>query len=409
MAKPVVSIVRCDEYDLDRIEDAVRRGIDLIGGMASFVEPGQRVLLKPNLVRSMTPDRAATTHPTVVAAVAKMVIEAGARPVIVESPGGPYSTLLLRNTYRRTEMNWVAEATGAELNLDVTSTQVPHPEGVVLHRLDVVQPLLDADVVINLPKLKTHNLTGLTLAVKNLFGLVPGAVKISYHSKMQDHERFYQGMVDILTYVRPALDLMDAVIAMEGQGPSGGEPRQIGAIVASADALALDTVCAAMVGFGPREVGTTSVAADRGLTSGRVEDLELVGEPLASLRVADFRRGIQASVDPGLVPRALRWLLGVSEAASDGYDEDTTERSAMHALSHSWLWRQLVATPRAGPKCTACGFCVEHCPVDAIEIIDGRAHMDARMCIRCYCCHELCPALAVELFRPLLGRLMYGK
>ena len=409
MAKPVVSIVRCDEYDLDRIEDAVRRGIDLIGGMASFVEPGQRVLLKPNLVRSMTPDRAATTHPTVVAAVAKMVIEAGATPVIVESPGGPYSQLLLRNNYRRTEMNWVVEVTGAELNLDVTSTQVSHPEGKVLHRLDIVRPLLDADVVINLPKLKTHNLTGLTLAVKNLFGLVPGAVKISYHSKMQDRARFYEGMVDILTYVRPALNIMDAVVGMEGQGPSGGEPRQIGAIVASADALALDSVCAAMVGFAPREVGTTSVAADRGLTPGHLEGLELVGEPLESLVVSDFVRGIQASVDPGLVPRAMRWVLGVSEAASDGYDEDASERSVMHALSHSWLWRQLVATPRAGPECTACGFCVRHCPVDAIEIIDGRAHMDTRKCIRCYCCHELCPALAVELYRPLLGRLVFGK
>ena len=409
MLKPVVSIVRCDDYGLERTEPAIRRAVDLVGGMASFVQPGQRVLLKPNLVRSMTPDRAATTHPTVVAAVARMVIESGAKPFIVDSPGGPYSTLLLRNNYRRTEMNWVAQVTGAELNLDVTSTQVPHPEGEVLHRLDIVQPLLDADVVINLPKLKTHNLTGLTLAVKNLFGLVPGAVKISYHSKMQDQARFFQGMVDILTYVRPTLNIMDAVIGMEGQGPSGGDPRGIGAIVASADALALDSVCAAMVGFAPREVGTTSVAADRGLTPGRLDGLELVGEPLENLLVPDFCRGIQASVDPGMVPRAMRWLLGVSEAASDGYDEDATERSVMHALSHSWLWRQLVATPRAGPRCTACGYCVEHCPVDAIEIIEGRAHMDSRRCIRCYCCHELCPALAVELYRPLLGRLAYGK
>jgi ferredoxin len=163
-----------------------------------------------------------------------------------------------------------------------------------------------------------------------------------------------------------------------------------------------------MVGFDPREVGTTAVAADRGLTPGRLQGLALVGEPLENVVVSDYVRGIQASVDPGLVPRALRWLLGVGAEASDGYDENASTRSVMHAVSHSWLWRQLLASPRAGPECTACGFCVKHCPVNAIEIVDGRARMDTRKCIRCYCCHELCPALAVELYRPLLGKLVFG-
>ena len=174
-----------------------------------------------------------------------------------------------------------AAACGAEVNEDQSGVQVSHPEGVLLHRLDLLRVATEVDVIINLPKLKTHNLTGLTLGVKNLFGLVPGAIKIGYHAKLQDRERFAQALLDIYTYDRPALTLMDAVVGMEGNGPTGGTPRPIGALVASADTLACDTVCAALVGLDPLRVLTTEVAARRGLCSGRLEDVELVGDPLA--------------------------------------------------------------------------------------------------------------------------------
>ena len=405
MTTPQVALVSCPDYDFAQVEAAVRRAIGLLGGMNAFVRSGQRVLLKPNLLRAVPPERAATTHPTVVAAVARLVVEVGAHPIIVESPGGPYSAGLLRMSYRKTGMSWAAEVGGAELNFDVESTQVSHPEGKMLHRLDVVRPLLDVDAVINLAKLKTHNLTTLTLAVKNLFGLVPGTVKIGYHAKLQERERFCEGLVDILTYVKPVLSIMDAIVAMEGEGPSGGDPRQVGAIVASADALAVNVVSAVLVGFDPLDVLTTKVAANRGLTTGQLEDLDIVGDPLDTLRVADFRRGIEAIADPGLLPRVLRGLLKVSSSAEGG---DARGRGLGRALTSGWVWRQLVAMPRAGNKCTGCGYCARHCPVDAIQVVDGKAHMDTRICIRCYCCHELCPESAVELRKPLLGRLVLG-
>jgi uncharacterized protein (DUF362 family)/ferredoxin len=395
---PRVSLVRCDDYELERVEAAVRRAVDLLGGMAAFVQPGQRVLLKPNLVRPAAPDRAVSTHPTVVAAVARLVAEAGGRAVIVESPGGPYSPGVLRSVYRRTGMDWAAEVSGAELNQDTSAQQVSVPEGVALRLLDLVQPALEADAIINLPKLKTHNLTTLTLAVKNLFGLVPGAIKIGYHAKMPDRRLFSQGMLDILTYLRPALNVMDAVVAMEGNGPSGGDPRQVSAMLASPDALALDVAAAALVGFDPTDVSTTEAAVERGLTSGRVEDLELVGDPLGELRVAGFRRGINAAIDPGLLPVWAARLLGA----------DGERRTLFEAVTTGWLGKQLVAYPRAGNGCTGCGFCAQHCPVNAITVVGGRARMDTRVCIRCYCCHELCPENAVELRRTLLGRLLSG-
>ena len=405
---PRVALTACADYDAARVEAAIRLTVDRLGGMGAFVKPGQRILLKPNLVRAAAPDRAISTHPTVVAAVAKLVVEAGGRPAIVESPGGPYSAAALRLIYRKTEMTWASEAGGAELNYDVATAQVSHPEGQMLHRLDLVQALLDADAVINLPKLKTHNLTTLTLAVKNLFGLVPGSLKISYHAKLQERERFCQGLVDILTYVKPTLNIMDAIVGMEGNGPSGGAPRALGVIIASADALAVDIVSAALVGIAPLRVQTTEVAARRGLTSGRLEDIELVGESLDQLRVADFRMGIEAEMDPGLLPKPLRKLVEIAQPGKYTERKDARGRGLGRALTSGWLWRQLVAVPRVGKGCLGCGVCAKHCPVGAIRMVDKRAQIDTRKCIRCYCCHELCPEEAIELRKPWLGRLLIG-
>ena len=403
-----VSLVQCSEYDLEKVGAAIRRSIDLLGGIAAFVKPGQRVLLKPNLLRPASQDRGVSTHPTVVAAVAKLAIEAGAYPIIVESSGGPYTPSLLKLTYRKTGMLWAAEVSRAELNFNVESVQVPHPDGKVLRRLDLVKPVTEVDAVINLPKLKTHNLTTLTVAVKNLFGLVPGLLKMSYHAKLQNAARFSQGLNDIATYIKPALTIVDAVIAMEGNGPSGGDLRHLGVIVAGLDPFAVDVACAALVGFDPLDVLTTRMAAKDGLTTGRLEDVRLIGDPLDSLRVTDFRAGAATAIDPGLLPRRLLALAGESDASEGADGNQPRRRGWFGRLAYGWATRQLVVLPSAGSKCIGCGQCAKSCPVGAIEIVNGKAQMDAGKCIRCYCCHELCPEEAVELRRPWFGRLLMG-
>ncbi len=234
---------------------------------------------------------------------------------------------------------------------------------------------------------------------------MPGALKIGYHARLSERDRFGHGMVDIYTYVRPTLNLIDAVVGMEGEGPSGGTPRAIGALVASADALAADVAATALVGMEPLSVLTTRMAAERGLISGRLADLELVGDPLAELRVADFRPGSESKGRRGLLPdfvrRALRPVL------PPGNPQDGRRGLGLVALAaNTWVWQQVVTYPVAGPNCTGCGFCARHCPAEAIAVVNGAASMDLQRCIRCYCCHELCPELAVELHRPWLGRLL---
>lgn len=398
-----VALTRCADYDPAQVEAALRRSVDLLGGIGAFVHPGQRVLLKPNLLRALPPERAATTHPSVVAAMARIVIEVGGKPLILDSPGGPYSVAPLRFVYKRSGMILAAEQSGAELNYDVGAAQVSHPQGQVMKRLDLVKPVTECDAVINLAKFKTHNLTTLTLAIKNLFGLVPGVLKIGYHSTMRDPERFCDGLLDIYTYVRPVLNVIDAIVGMEGNGPSGGDPRPMGIILAAPDALAADVVGAALVGLDPLAVGTTAAAQRRGLITGGMDAIELLGDPLDSVRVSDFRLGTAAEIDPGLVPKALVPFIRTREDANG-----THHRSVVRAIASGWLGRQFVVVPRAASTCIGCGYCAKHCPVNAITIVRGKARMDPDKCIRCYCCHELCPELAVDLHRPWLGRMLLG-
>ena len=416
--KPIVSIVRCPDYDAARVEQALRRALDLLGGVGQFVRPGQRVLLKPNLLRASPPEAAATTHPAVVRAAVRLVQEAGATPVIGDSPGGGLTPALLRRVYRKSGMIQMAEETGAELCYDISAVQVPNPNGALLKLIDLMAAVAQADAVINLPKLKTHNLTRLTGAVKNLFGVVPGVLKAAYHARLPKAHDFSAGLVDIMLCVSPVLSIMDAIVAMDGNGPSGGDPFAGGVLLASADAIAEDVVAMSLVGWEPRTSPPLQVAAERGLTSARLEDIELCGDPLESLLFRGFRPGTATQVDPGLLPRRLRRYLmpllavrstnGVSttsaEVSPEAYDVGT-----LPGPMRAWALRQMLVMPRAGSGCTGCEHCARHCPVQAITIVDGRARMDPDRCIRCYCCHELCPELAVELRRPWLGRLLFGR
>jgi uncharacterized protein (DUF362 family) len=372
-----VALVQSTEYVAEQIETAVRQAVDLLGGMSRFVQPGQRVLVKPNLLQASDPVKSIITHPTVVRSVVRLVQEAGGRVLIADNPFvPPISQRGWDSLYERSGYAAVAAETGAELNASIVPQQRPHPEGSLIKLMDTSSFLSEVDVVISVPKLKTHGMMRYTGAVKNLFGTVPGTIKAGYHVKLQTAERFAAMLLDLVSFVRPALTVMDAVVGMDGDGPAAGQPFAIGAILAAPDPVALDVAALGLVGHKPTSVATVAEAVARGWTTGRTSDLEILGEDLAAVAVPGFRLPPGGRSEMDYVPNFVR-PLGT---------------------------RLLVPSPFVNGRCTGCGLCIENCPVQTISRVDGRARIVLSNCIRCYCCHEVCPEQAITLHQPWLGR-----
>ena len=374
-----VSLVRRADYDSEQIEVAVRQAVDLLGGMARFVQPGQRVLVKPNLLQPSDPAKAIVTHPTVVRAVVRLVQEAGGQVLIGDNPVVvPMTARGWQSAYERSGLAGVAAETGAALNTHIIAQQRPHPDGQLIKLVDTSSFFLESDIVISVPKLKTHGFMRFTGAVKNLFGTVPGTTKFGYHVKLQTAERFADMLLDLVSFVRPALTVMDAVVGMDGDGPSAGRPFPIGAILAGVDPVAVDVAALGLVGHEPAQVPTVAGAIRRGWTTGRVADLDMLGEDGSAVQVAGFE------MPPG----------------------GRSEMDHFPSFLQSWGARQLVASPVVTERCINCGLCIENCPVQTIAEVNGRARIELGRCIRCYCCHELCPEQAIELRHPWIGRLL---
>lgn len=381
-----VRISRCSSYADGDVTRALDDAVAPWGGLGALINPGQRVVLKVNLLRGARPEQAVTTHPAVVKAVARAVRGLGATPVLADSPGSglPYTKRTLEKCYRRSGYLRLADEIGLELNYDVTSRDVHFDQGRVAKRFNVITPVVEADAVINLCKLKTHPFTILTAAVKNLFGVFPGFDKPGFHARMRVVDNFADVLLDVTSFVNPVLNIMDAVVAMEGNGPGLGEPRNAGLIVAGPSALAVDVAAGAITGLEPERHPVLRVAAARGIKPNRPEDLDVVGPSLESARLRDWKWPPTIDTEAGLA----------------GYGPF---RHILQVLLRNGLSVQ----PRVRrERCTGCGLCRESCPVAAISVINDKSCIDEKLCIRCYCCHEACAYDAVELRRSLLHRIV---
>jgi len=383
-----VFAVPCQDYQDARA--ALDRLLEMMDGIGQFVVAGESVILKPNLLRAARPDEAVSTHPAVVAAVGRTVVAQGSRAIIADSPGSGfrYTAPVLRRTYEVCGMTNAAREAGADLNFDTGHEIVSHPEGRLVKRFEVITPVLRADGLINLCKLKTHVFTGMTGAVKNLFGVIPDLIKPGYHAKLADGRRFAGMLLDLADLIAPRLSIVDAVVGMEGDGPGSGDPRRVGWLLASESPLALDVVASEMMGL-PRESNPLLLEAKaRAMSPAQAEEVEVVGATQEELRVPGFR-----------LPATRATGVGIAQPA-------WWHRPAAVALKSAFTVRPVVAPER----CIACGACVRACPEQVIALTEERgkqaARIDQRGCIRCYCCHEMCPEDAIELRRSLLHRLL---
>ena len=383
----IVSLVACDEYDENKVFCAVKDAVDKIGGIEKFVKAGQRVAIKANLLMKATPDKCATTHPLVVSAIGRLCKSAGADVVIVDSAGGPFTSGYMNSIYKASGIADIAEKYGFELNEDFDFVSVENPNGVVGKKFDVLQTLFSADVIINASKLKTHAFAGFTNAVKNMFGAIPGLTKVEMHGKYRDIDTFCDFLYDIHTYFgdKLCLNISDAVWGMEGEGPSNGTPRKIGAILASSNALALDVVSVKLINADISEMPTIT----KGRARGFIDDynVEIIGENVENLVVKDFQNITPNVQKPyaNYVPQCLQ----------------------------KFVHNIMTQRPKINHKiCRGCGKCFEHCPVKAISMIvdkNGKkvAKIDYDKCIRCFCCQELCPFGVIKIKSGMIYKIVH--
>jgi uncharacterized protein (DUF362 family)/Pyruvate/2-oxoacid:ferredoxin oxidoreductase delta subunit len=361
--KTLVSIVKCQNYDEVEVPQRLREAITLIGGIENLVKNGDHVLLKPNLLYGKSPEKAVTTHPSVIRAMIRIVREAGGVPFIGDSP----SFGSLTRTAEKSGIKRVAEETHCPLQEFNDPVAPKGRSGKFFKHLEIDRSVLEADVVINLPKWKTHSQMLLTLGVKNLFGCVPGPRKPLWHLRAGESQMaFAQVLFDLYRVVRPSLTILDGIVGMEGNGPGSGDPIPLGLILASSDALSLDLVVCDLLGIPRKSVPTNQVAIEDGMGG---DSIEIVGESIEASKISRFKLppplGISWNL-PGFMRKALKNAL----------------------TSKPWVDDQL---------CEGCEQCAEICPPKALKKEGGRFVFDYDKCIRCFCCQEVCSSGAISI------------
>lgn len=375
-ARPVdVSVAPCASYDSQAVAKALAEALAPLGGL-DWVRPGMRVAIKANLVMAKKPGQAATTHPALVAALCRMLADRGAQVVVGDSPGGPYTKLLVEQVYEATGM---AAAAGPMLNRDFSQATARFPGARVAKEFPFTAYLSGADAIINLCKLKTHGLMGMSCAVKNLFGVIPGTRKPEFHYLYPDAMAFAHMLVDLAEYCKPCLTIVDAVVGMEGNGPTAGTPRPIGALLAARSPHLADLAAAKLIGLDARQVLTLRAAGERGLIPEGPEALHIAGD-LDSFIQPGFKTPPLHSVDFKHSKPTLAYLM-------------------------------LVAAFRPRPvvqaeACVGCGACAGVCPAHAIRLTGQRPAIVRKQCIHCFCCQEFCPQGAIRLQRPWAARVL---
>lgn len=324
---------------------------------------GKRVLIKPNVLRASQAGEGIVTHPAVLRAVVEKVETLAPESIVVGDNPGIFSYGANEESFKQTGL--MEAAKGYYQNIGNDSLKVSFNADFV-PTVSLSRVVREADIIISLPKFKTHGLTVMTGAIKNSYGFLPGAQKAKLHKAAGSPERFHEAVVEVFRLRPPDLFLVDAVVGMEGNGPASPDLRQIGLILAADNAVALDAVIATMMGCDPGRLGFLRKAKELGLGDYAIEGIDIIGQ-LETLQ--NFKL-------PPLGGEAIQ-------------HNETVQ---------NLLQERSVVRPEADPElCTGCGACIDQCPVSALSMPDDLPEVDADTCIACFCCQEICPEKAISL------------
>lgn len=372
-----VAVIRCGSYDIQEVRDAIHTGFDLLGGMGQFAKPGEKILIKPNLLVGEAPDNAISPHPAVFQALIEQLQRTGAKILFGDSP----AVGSMKSAAKRAGLIPVAENLGVEMADMQTPLTIGFPEGNLIKQFTIAKGVIESDGLISLCKMKSHALTRITGAVKNQFGCVPGLLKTEFHTTLPNVTAFSKMLVDINLYLKPRLYIMDGIIAMEGNGPRNGTRKPMNVLLLSNDPIALDTAFCRLINLDENLVETIVYGNQFGLGSSQIE---IVGDSIDSLRVTDFNVNREKAI--------------ASDWQGAGFSKFIRKYVSPRPVINS-------------ESCTQCGKCEEVCPAQpkALSWKNGKKSPPVysyEKCIRCFCCQEMCPHRAISVTTPFLGRMI---
>lgn len=358
-----VAVVTAESYETKIVDKAVNEAIEILGGWGKYIQKGDKVLIKPNLLTAVSPQKAVTTHPEVIRSIIKAIKKIGAYPFVADSPG----VSNVKKTAIKTGVWQVCMEEKVPFIIWENSKIYPCPKGKFVKHFELADTISDFDKIISVAKMKTHVFMGVTGAVKNLFGCIVGTNKARFHLRMQKHADFAHVMVDLYYTVNPTLNIIDGISGMEGQGPMSGDIVNPKIIIAGENGFATDLVMADKMGFNAENMPIAKASIEQN-RSVRLNDIEIIGSG-KNVKLPFKKPHTYESMQETYVPK---FILKLGQ-------------------------NQLTSKPIITKNCIGCGRCAHHCPPKAINIKRSKAIIDYNKCIRCYCCQELCEHQAVDM------------